>query len=159
MTDATKTDFTDSMGDVPFMDRVAMRTRGKYVVELAHGTMPDPDGDRWYDEVPCGRVVAADIVAAWPLEYASHGSWDSHILPTLRCLAGYGDRGYGTYQQRQDVALIQDGDEADMPADAIILDSGHLLDDLIDAWHSGRHQAITDTLRQSDDYSLEDIQR
>jgi len=35
---------------------------------------------------------AADIVASWPLEYASHGSWDSHILPTLRCLAGYEDR-------------------------------------------------------------------
>jgi len=102
---------------------------------------------------------AADIVASWPLEYASHGSWDSHILPTLRCLAGYEDRGYGTYQERQDVALIPDGNESDMPADAMILDSGHLLDDLIDAWHSGRHQAITDTLRQSDDYSLEDIRR
>jgi len=111
-------------------------------------------GYRRYADMP-----AADIVAAWPLEYASHGSWDTHILPTLRCLAGYADRGYGTYQERQDVALIQDGDEADMPADAMILDSGHLLDDLIDAWHSGRHQAITDTLRQSDDYSLKDIQR
>jgi len=104
-------------------------------------------------------MTAADIVAAWPLEYASHGSWDSHILPTLRCLAGYADRGYGTYQQRQEIALIQDGDEADMPADAVVLDSGHLLDDLIEAWHSGRHQAITDTLRQSDEYSMEDIQR
>jgi len=111
-------------------------------------------GYRRYADMP-----AADIVEAWPLEYASHGSWDSHILPTLRCLAGYGDRGHGTYQERQDVALIPDGNESDMPADAIILDSGHLLDDLIDAWHSGRHQVITDTLRQSDDYSLEDIER
>ena len=111
-------------------------------------------GYRRYADMP-----AADIVAAWPLEYASHGSWDSHILPTLRCLAGYGDRGYGTYQERQDVALIQDGDEADMPADAIILDSGHLLDDIIVSWQDGAHTAVTDTLRQSDSYSLEDIQR
>jgi len=111
-------------------------------------------GYRRYADMP-----AADIVASWPLEYASHGSWDSHILPTLRCLAGYGDRGHGTYQYRQDVALIQDGDEADMPADAIILDSGHLLDDLIVSWQDGAHTAVTDTLRQSDEYSLEDIQR
>ena len=111
-------------------------------------------GYRRYADMP-----AADIVAAWPLEYASHGSWDSHILPTLRCLAGYGDRGHGTYQERQDVALIQDGDEADMPADAIILDSGHLLDDIIVSWQDGAHTAVTDTLRQSDSYSLEDIER
>jgi len=111
-------------------------------------------GYRRYADMP-----AADIVAAWPLEYASHGSWDSHILPTLRCLAGYGDRGYGTYQERQDVALIQDGNESDMPADAMILDSGHLLDDIIVSWQDGAHTAVTDTLRQSDDYSLEDIER
>jgi len=41
MTDATKTAFKESMVDVPFMDRVEMRTRGKYVVELAHGFKPD----------------------------------------------------------------------------------------------------------------------
>ena len=104
-------------------------------------------------------MAAADIVAAWPLGYASHGSWDSHILPTLMCLSGYADGGYGTYQERQDVALIQDGDEADMPTDAIILDSSHLLDDVIDAWCNGAHTAVTDTLRQSDEYSVEGIQR
>ena len=111
-------------------------------------------GYRRYADMP-----AADIVAAWPVHYTEHGSWDRHIEPTLRCLAGYGDRGHGTYQYRQDVALIQDGDEADMPTDAIILDSGHLLDDVIDAWCNGAHTAVTDTLRQSDSYSLEDIQR
>jgi len=104
-------------------------------------------------------MAAGEIVAAWPIEYASHGSWDRHIEPTLRCLAGYDDRGHGTYQYRQEVALIQDGDEADMPADATILDSSHLLDDLIVSWQDGAHTAVTDTLRQSDDYSMEDIQR
>jgi len=111
-------------------------------------------GYRRYADMP-----AVDIVEAWPLEHASHGSWDTHILPTLRCLAGYDDAGYGTYMQRQDVALIQDGDESDMPADAIILDSGQILGSLIDAWHNGRHQAVADTLRQSDEYSMENIQR
>jgi len=41
----------------------------------------------------------------------------------------------------------------------MILDSGHLLDDVIDAWCNGAHTAVTDTLRQSDEHSLEDIQR
>jgi len=102
---------------------------------------------------------AAEIVESWPIHYTEHGSWDTHILPTLRCLAGYGDNGYGTYQQRQEVALIQDGDESDMPADAVVLNSGHLLDDLIVSWQDGAHTAVTDTLHQSDEYSLEDIQR
>ena len=111
-------------------------------------------GYRRYADMP-----AADIVAAWPVHYTEHGSWDRHIEPTLRCLAGYEDRGHGTYQYRQEIALIQDGDEADMPTDAIILDSGHLLDDLIVSWQDGAHTAVMDTIRQSDEYSLEDIQR
>jgi len=110
-------------------------------------------GYRRYADMP-----AADIVASWPLEYASHGSWDTHILPTLRCLSGYDDAGYGTYQQRQDVALIEDGDEADMPTDAVVLSSSWVLDELVDAWYSGAHQAVCDTIRQSDDYSMEDIE-
>jgi len=102
---------------------------------------------------------AADIVAAWPIPYQEHGSWDTHILPTLRCLAGYGDAGYGTYQQRQDVALIQDGDESDMPADAVVIDCSIIMDELVDTWRTGADQAVRDTIRQSDDYSMEDIQR
>jgi hypothetical protein len=104
-------------------------------------------------------MAADEIVAAWPIHYTEHGSWDRHIEPTLRCLAGYGDRGHGTYQERQEVALIQDGDESDMPADALILDSSHLLDDIIVSWQDGAHQAVMDTIRQSDDYSMEDIER
>jgi len=104
-------------------------------------------------------MTAPEIVEAWPIPYQEHGSWHRHIEPTLRCLAGYGDSGYGTYQQHQEVALIRDGDEADHPTDALLIDSMHLLDELTDAWCNGAHQAITDTLRQSDDYSMEDIQR
>jgi len=111
-------------------------------------------GYRRYADMP-----AADIVAAWPVHYTEHGSWDRHIEPTLRCLAGYEDRGHGTYQYRQEIALIQDGDEADMPTDAIILDSAYLLDDIIASWQAGAHTAVMDTIRQSDEYSLEDIQR
>jgi hypothetical protein len=104
-------------------------------------------------------MAAADIVAAWPVHYTEHGSWDRHIEPTLRCLAGYDDAGYGTYQQRQEIALIRDGDESDHPADALLIDSMHLLDEITDAWYNGAHQAVCDTIRQSDEYSLEDIQR
>jgi hypothetical protein len=104
-------------------------------------------------------MAAADIVESWPIHYTEHGSWDSHILPTLRCLAGYDDAGYGTYQQRQEVALIEDGDEADMPVYAVILNSSNLLDELISSWQEGAHRAVCDTIRQSDEYSMEDIQR
>jgi len=102
---------------------------------------------------------AGAIVEAWLIPYQEHGSWDTHIEPTLRCLAGYDDAGYGTYQQRQEVALIRDGDEADHPTDALLIDSMHLLDEITDAWYNGAHQAVCDTLRQSDDYSMEDIER
>jgi hypothetical protein len=111
-------------------------------------------GYRRYADMP-----AADIVAAWPIYYTDHGSWDRHIEPTLRCIAGYGDRGHGTYHERQDIALIRDGDESDHPADALLINSAELLDEIIDAWQNGAHQAVTDTLRQSDEYSLEDIHR
>jgi hypothetical protein len=74
MTDATKADFKESMGDVPFMDRVAMRTRGKYVVELAHGFKPDPDGDRYYHEVPCGRVIVHERADGLPRDYYTIGA-------------------------------------------------------------------------------------
>jgi hypothetical protein len=104
-------------------------------------------------------MTAKEIVESWPIHYTEHGSWDSHIEPTLRCLAGYDDAGYGTYQQRQEVALIEDGNEADMPADAMVLNSGHILDELTNSWQNGAHTAVRDTLHQSDEYSLEDIQR
>jgi hypothetical protein len=104
-------------------------------------------------------MTAKEIIESWPIHYTEHGSWDSHIEPTLRCLAGYDDAGYGTYQQRQEVALIEDGDEADMPTDAVVLSSSWVLDELVDAWYSGAHQAVCDTIRQSDEYSMEDIQR
>lgn len=55
--------------------------------------------------------------------------------------------------------MIRDGDESDHPADALLIDSGELLDEITDAWYNGAHQAVCDTIRQSDEYSLEDIQR
>jgi len=55
--------------------------------------------------------------------------------------------------------LIRDGDESDHPADALLIDSMHLLDEITDAWYNGAHQAVCDTIRQSDTYSMEDIQR
>jgi len=74
MTEATKADFKESMGDLPFMHRVALRTRGKYVVELGHGFTPDPDGDRWYDDMPCGRVVVHEKADGLPRDYYTIGA-------------------------------------------------------------------------------------
>jgi hypothetical protein len=103
-------------------------------------------------------MAAAEIVESWPIEYTTHGSWDRHIEPTLRCIAGYGDRGHGTYQQRQEIALIQDGDESDHPADALLIDCSIILNELVDTWRTGADQAVRDTIRQSDGYSMGDIE-
>jgi hypothetical protein len=103
-------------------------------------------------------MAAAEIVESWPIEYTTHGSWDRHIEPTLRCIAGYGDRGHGTYQQRQEIALIQDGDESDHPADALLIDCSIILNELGDTWRTGADQAVRDTIRQSDGYSMGDIE-
>jgi hypothetical protein len=74
MAKATRPDFRESMGDPPFMDRVRMRVRGPYVVELAYGYKPDPDGDRWYHETTCGRVIVHKKVEGLPRDYYTIGA-------------------------------------------------------------------------------------
>lgn len=44
--------------------------------------------------------------------------WANHIAPTLRSLSGFGDSGYGTYQEDRQVAVIPVGCGDDRPAQA-----------------------------------------
>jgi hypothetical protein len=69
-------------------------------------------------------------------------SYCNHVLPSLRCLAGYDDRGHGTWTERREIALIPDGNEMDHPADAERMDSSYMLDRLVDEWTRGAYAAV-----------------
>jgi hypothetical protein len=55
----------------------------------------------WDTVGPMGHGMYADDgeFADAELEPTRHGGYDTSILPKLRAIAGYGDRGYGTYQE------------------------------------------------------------
>lgn len=67
--------------------------------------------------------------------------WDSHLLPRLRALCGYGDRGHGTYTEDREVALIPTGNEDDHPAEAVTVDTNTILDAAVEQFTHGAHDA------------------
>lgn len=87
--------------------------------------------------------IAAD---ADPSRITDSAAWANHIAPTLRCLAGYSDGGYGTWQIDGDIALIVDGDEGDHPAEAEVMEASTFHREVVDAWYDGAYAAIDDAL-------------
>jgi len=87
--------------------------------------------------------VAAD---ADPSRITDSAAWANHIAPTLRCLAGFRDAGYGTWQVDGPIALVADGDEGDEPADAEIVQAGDFHGEVVDAWYQGAYAAIDDAI-------------
>jgi len=78
-----------------------------------------------------------------PVEpFHDSAQWANHVLPTLRCMAGFRDSGHGTWQIGGEIALIEDGDESDQPADAVKMQAGNYLGELVDAWHQGAYRAV-----------------
>jgi len=78
-----------------------------------------------------------------PVEpFHDSAQWANHVLPTLRCMAGYRDSGHGTWQIGGGIALIEDGEESDQPADAVKMQAGNYLGELVDAWHQGAYRAV-----------------
>jgi len=47
--------------------------------------------------------------------------WANGIAPELRAFSGFGDSGYGTYQQDREIALVPVGCGDDRPAEAELL--------------------------------------
>lgn len=80
--------------------------------------------------------------------FMDSASYSNHVLPTLRCMAGYGDRGTGTYTVVREVALIPDGAEDDSPAEATVIESTWLLSELTQAWIDGAYAAVDASVRE-----------
>lgn len=64
------------------------------------------------------------------------------VLPNIRALAGYDDRGHGTFSEERQVAAIKPGCEEDNPADAELTESRHLMDEMQEAWRIGVYDAV-----------------
>jgi len=77
--------------------------------------------------------------------FRDSAQYTNHVLPTLRCMAGFGDSGVGTWQVPREVALIADGDGKDHPADAEITHCSHIFERLVEKWTQGAYAAVEKT--------------
>jgi hypothetical protein len=102
-------------------------------------------------------MTAADIAAAGPIHPTEHDAWDTHILSSLRAVAGFDDMGVGTYNMIQEIAVIETGDESDSPATAQKMEAYMFLDTVIDNWRAGAFDAMKETMEEADGYSTEQI--
>jgi len=91
--------------------------------------------------------MEADLAADTdPSRITDSAVWTNHIAPTLRCMAGFRDAGFGTWQVDGPIALVADGDEGDEPADAEIIQAGDFHGEVVDAWYQGAYAAIDDAI-------------
>jgi len=91
--------------------------------------------------------IDADVAADTdPSRITDSAAWANHIAPTLRCTAGYRDSGYGTWQVNGSIALVEDGDEGDHPADAVVMDAADFHREVVEAWYDGAYAAIDDAV-------------
>jgi len=89
----------------------------------------------------------ADLAAdADPAYFSDSAAWANHVLPTLRCMSGYRDDGYGTWQVDGEIALVENGDEDDEPAEAVTMLASDLQSEVVDAWYEGAYAAIDDAI-------------
>lgn len=77
------------------------------------------------------------------------------VAPMLRCLAGHGDAGHGTYRVRRPVVVVPEGDGDDSPAVGEYHDSPDpVLNVVLDAFRRGFHDAHRTDPEGYDDLSL-----
>ena len=77
--------------------------------------------------------------------FKEYAKWSNSIAPQLRAMAGYADRGHGTYQQDRQVAAIKPGCEEDEPAEADLIDAAYIYDILVESWEMGALDGYEDT--------------
>lgn len=69
--------------------------------------------------------------------------WANHVLPRLRCMAGYDDgTGMGTWTTPRPVVALRDHNTDDEPASGQIISSSHLHDLAVDWWDRGAYDAL-----------------
>lgn len=96
-----------------------------------------PDGDELPDEV--------ELDPHQSLEGFRDGARYANVtLPTLRAMAGFGDRGHGTYQEFREVVVVPAARVDDDPAVGARMSSDDVLRVLMDAWDCGYVDASED---------------
>lgn len=73
--------------------------------------------------------------------FKSGAHWSNTLAPKLRAMAGYDDRGHGTYTDERQVAAIVPGAEEDEPAEAELTDAHHIYTELVKAFDRGAYDA------------------
>lgn len=64
----------------------------------------------------------------------------NHILPRLRAMSGFFDRGHGTYQEGGKVVVVDY--PGDRPMGGEITETRYVLDEIIEAWDTGAYDAL-----------------
>lgn len=82
--------------------------------------------------------------------FTQSATYANHVLPGLRSMAGYDDSGPGTYTIERQVAAIMPGCEEDEPAEAELVSSNYVFEELVDAWRSGAYDALDGRERDPD---------
>jgi hypothetical protein len=86
-----------------------------------------------------------DIEPAEALSQWKEGAdWANSVAPRLRALAGYADSGHGTYRVERTVAVVRDGDEGDLPRDAVEMYPEYVHETLVEAFDMGAMDAMVD---------------
>jgi len=66
--------------------------------------------------------------------------WANGIAPELRAFSGFGDSGYGTYQQDREIALVLVGCGDDRPAEAELLRAKQFSREVFEAYRDQAYQ-------------------
>jgi hypothetical protein len=99
---------------------------------------------RRYSDIP-PTALAADR-----FDVRTDGAeWANHIAPTIRCIAGHRDNGYGTWTHDGQIALIPDGNELDTPAEAETLKASQYAQELHRVYRDTAHEEYS---RQRQNY-------
>jgi len=80
--------------------------------------------------------------------FTDSARWANIILPKLRAMAGFDDRGHGTYRESRQVAAIEPGCEEDEPAEAELMDCSFVFEELSDAFRKGAYDAVEGNERE-----------
>jgi hypothetical protein len=70
--------------------------------------------------------------------------WANILAPKMRCMAGYGDTGRGTYTVDRKVAAVLYGSEEDEPAAADLIDASAIYEVLVEKFYHGAHMALSE---------------
>jgi hypothetical protein len=71
--------------------------------------------------------------------FTQYARWANHILPKLRSMSGFSDRGHGTYTEENNVVLVDEPD--DEPADGLLMECHHFHEDVVDEYRRGAYDA------------------